>query len=107
MRKAVQIGPDAGRWAGEMIRARGIEGVRVLQGFVSLSRNYPARVINQAGGLAVKGNLFRLRPIRELCKRLNRYEKDEFTAAHPIIRPLSEYQDVIHVLFNTETEERR
>ena len=105
--KALQIGPDAGRWAEEMIRARGIEGVRVLQGFVSLSRNYRASVINQAGRLAVKGNLFRLRPLRELCKRLCRYETGEFTSTHPIIRPLSEYQDVIHFSFNTDKEKRR
>lgn len=107
IKKAVQIGPDAGRWAEEMIRARGIEGVRVLQGFVSLSRKYPASLINQASRLAVKGNLFRLRPLRELCKRMGRYETGEFTTTHPIIRPLSEYQDIVHVLFNTEKEKRR
>ena len=104
--KAGQIGPEAGRWAEAMMSARGIEGVRVLQGFVHLSKNYPASVINHASRVAVTGNLFRLRPLRELCKRLSQDETLEFTATHPIIRPLSEYQDLVHVSSTTKQKER-
>lgn len=107
MRKAGQIGPEAGRWAEAMISARGIEGVRVLQGFVHLSKSYPVPVINHASRVAVAGNLFRLRPLRELCKRLSQDETLEFTAVHPIIRPLSEYQDLADILSTTKEKERK
>lgn len=107
MGKAVQIGPEAGRWAEAMIGARGLEGVRVLQGFVSLSRRFPASIINHASQVAAQGNLFRLRPLRELCKRLNHEDTNTFTSTHPIIRPLSEYQDLFHVSPNKERKERR
>lgn len=103
--KAVQIGPDAGRWAEAMMSERGIEGVRVLQGFVHLPRNYPVPVINHASRVAAASGLFRLRPFRELCKRLNQDESLEFTSVHPVIRPLSEYQDLIHGLSTTKEKE--
>jgi transposase len=107
MGKAVQIGPEAGRWAEAMIGARGLEGVRVLQGFLHLSRRFPASVINHASEVAAQGNLFRLRPLRELCKRLNQEDTNTFTSTHPIIRPLSEYQDLFHVSSTKENEESR
>ena len=37
-----------------MIEARGIEGVRVLQGFLSLSKKHSAEVINQASQAALE-----------------------------------------------------
>ena len=45
--RARRLGDDAGRWATQMIAVRGIPGVRVLQGFLSLAKKYPANVINQ------------------------------------------------------------
>ena len=89
------MGTDADRWARAMLTARGIEGIRVLQGFVTLAKNYPPTVINRASEIALAGGLFRLRPVRELCKRLGHDERSEFTDAHPIIRPLSEYQQLV------------
>jgi transposase len=93
--KASRIGPEADRWARAMISERGIEGIRVLQGFVMLAKKHPANVINRASHVALTGNLFRLRPVRELCKRLSQDDTPEFTTAHPIIRPLSEYQQLV------------
>ena len=94
--RARRLGDDAGRWATQMIAVRGIEGVRVLQGFLSLARKYPANVINQAGNKALESACFRLRPVRQLCQR---YAQDQgelsFDEKHPIIRPLSEYQNLL------------
>ncbi|NIO75969.1 MAG: hypothetical protein GTN69_08835 [Armatimonadetes bacterium] len=107
MKKASRIGRDASRWAEAMIHARGIEGVRVLQGFVHLAKTYPSSVINQASQVAVKGNLFRLRPLKELCKRLEgKQETLTFTHTHPIIRPLSEYQNLIQDASRIKPKER-
>jgi transposase len=102
--KAARIGPDADRWAHAMLEDRGIAGVRVLQGFVGLAGKHPAGVINRASRIALDGGLFRLRPLRELCKRLSADATPEFTAIHPIIRPLSEYQQLVLTL---KPEERR
>jgi transposase len=94
--KARCLGRDAGRWAVEMIATRGIEGVRVLQGFLSLARNYPANVINQASSVALKAGCFRLRPLRQLCRNSAEMQKQlSLDENHPILRPLSEYQRLL------------
>ena len=94
--KAGNLGHDAARWAGAMVAARGIEGVRVLQGFLSLARKHPAEVINRASRVALDTRCFRLRPVRQLCKRYAQNENESsFTDDHPIIRPLAEYQELI------------
>jgi len=94
--KAGKLGPEAGRWAGAMVAARGIEGVRVLQGFLSLAKKHPAQVINQASQVALEACCFRLRPVRQLCQRYAQNENESsFTDDHPIIRPLAEYQQLV------------
>jgi len=94
--RARRLGDDAGRWATQMIAVRGIEGVRVLQGFLSLAKKYPANIVNQAGNHALDACCFRLRPVRQLCKRYAENQKElSFDDDHPIIRPLSEYQNLL------------
>jgi len=95
MAKAERIGPEAGRWARAMLEERGIQGVRVLQGFVGLTRKYSATTINSVSQVALDTRLFRLRPLRELCKRLADRQTPEFMDDHPIIRPLSTYQEIL------------
>jgi hypothetical protein len=95
MAKAERIGPEAARWAQAMLEERGIQGIRVLQGFVGLTRKHSATVINSVSRVALDTRLFRLRPLRELCKRLADREAEEFMDDHPIIRPLSTYQELL------------
>jgi transposase len=99
LRKILGIGDEAGRWAKAMLDNRGIEGVRVLQGFIHLAKKYPARAINLASKTALQADMFRLRPLKELIKRNSEQEQLEFAESHPIIRPLSEYQELITVSF--------
>lgn len=101
--RADRIGPEAGRWARAMMEERGIQGIRVLQGFVGLSRKHSATTINRASRTALEVRLFRLRSLRELCTRLADQETTEFIDNHPIIRPLSMYQ----ALLNHQPNERR
>ena len=82
---------------------RGIQGIRVLQGFVGLTRKHSAATINRASHTALDARLFRLRSLRELCLRLADRETAEFTDSHPIIRPLSAYQEIL----GPKTSERR
>jgi transposase len=99
LRKTFGIGNEAGRWAKAMLDNRGIEGIRVLQGFIHLAKKYPAGAINLASKTALNAGMFRLRPLKELIKRHSEQEKLEFADSHPIIRPLSEYQNLITVSF--------
>ena len=96
--RAIRIGRHAGAWAGTMLKERGIEGVRVLQGFVGLTKKYPAQTINQASKTALSANMFRLRPLRELIKRMDQTELN-FAQEHEIIRPLTDYQRFMTVSF--------
>jgi transposase len=106
LRKTVIIGTEASLWAKAMLDARGIEGVRVLQGFLCLAKKYPARAINQASKTALAAGMFRLRPLRELIRRHSAQQDLEFAESHPIIRPLSEYQHLVTVSFKLPDNER-
>jgi len=101
--KADRIGPESGRWARAMLEERGIQGIRVLQGFVGLTRKHSATTINAASRVALDARLFRLRSLRELSNRLADRETTDFIDNHPIIRPLSAYQEIL----SPETSERR
>jgi len=89
------IGPYSHRWAAAMLEQRGIEGVRVLQGFAALTRKYPASSIERASRLALQTQLFRLRPLRKLITRIETQSELEFAEDHEIIRPLSTYQELL------------
>jgi hypothetical protein len=46
--KVRRLGPQSGRWGEAVLRARGIEGVRVLQGLLSLAKGYPGAALEKA-----------------------------------------------------------
>jgi transposase len=100
LRKTELIGAHTGAWAAQMVYQRGIEGVRVLMGLLSLAKRHPADCIEQACELASTHGAYRLRTIRELIKRQgDRQERFEFIEEHPIIRSLSDYGDLVHTAF--------
>jgi transposase len=101
--RASLIGPQTGRWAEQMLQQRGIEGVRVLLGLLSLSKRHPADTIERACETALSHGAYRLRTLRELIKRQgDRQEQFEFIDEHPIIRSLSDYGDLVHAAFHKE-----
>lgn len=106
LRKTAGIGSEASRWARAMLDNRGIEGVRVLQGFIHLAKKYPARAINRASRTALEAGMFRLRPLKELIRRNSEQAGLEFAESHPIIRPLSEYQELIIESFKQANERK-
>jgi len=94
MNKVRLIGAPSVQWAESMLRERGIEGVRVLHGLVSLGSRHPSAAINQACQIAQSHGAYRLRFIRELIKREGSpQEQFEFIDHHPIIRELADYGD--------------
>ena len=69
LRKAEGIGLHARRWAESMLQQRGLQGVRVLQGLLSLAGRHPTLAVDQACEIAQTHGAYRLRTIRELIKR--------------------------------------
>ena len=98
--KASLIGPQAGRWAEQMVKQRGIAGVRVLMGLLSMAQRHRSEQIEQACAIALTHGAYRLRTIRELIKRQgHRQQQFEFIEEHPLIRSLSDYGELVHTAF--------
>jgi len=102
LHKAERIGTQAGRWSEAMLKARGIEGIRVLQGLVALTHKHDEPSIDRACEIALSHGAFRLRTIRTLIRRdVGRSARQDtlpglapgadFIDEHPIIRSLAEY----------------
>lgn len=105
LNKARLIGMATGRWAEQMIRQRGIEGVRVLMGLLNLAHRHKSESIEQACELASTHGAYRLRTIRELIKRQgDRQEPFEFLDEHPIIRSLTDYGQLVRTAFHEEKQ---
>jgi hypothetical protein len=100
LRKAHVIGSDTGRWAEAMLAQRGIPGVRVLMGLVSLTNKHTDTAVDQACRVAQSHGAYRLRVIRELLKRqAPPQEQFEFITEHPLIRSLADYGQLVHNAF--------
>jgi len=90
------IGRHAAVWSEAVIRVRGIEGVRVLQGLLALTKKHPVAAIEQACATATTYGSYQLRTVRTLIGRqAPQQELFDFMDQHPLIRPLSEYQDLL------------
>jgi transposase len=97
------LGPDCTRWGEAVIASRGIEGVRVLQGLLSLAKSHEVDAIEQACGIALSYDSHRLRTVRTLLKRqASRQEPLPFMEEHALIRPMAEYGQFIHHAFQKE-----
>jgi transposase len=96
LRKASLIGTETDRWAQAMLEQRGIQGVRVLVGLLSLTHRHSDQQIEQACRIARSHGAYRLRVIRKLIKRQAPVQEEfEFTTEHPLIRSLGEYGQLV------------
>jgi len=103
LRQTQRIGPHSSHWSEQMLSVRGIEGVRVLMGLMSLSHRHPCDVIEQACETAATHGAYRLRILRDLIKRqAPKQQQFEFVDHHPIIRSLSEYGALVRESFTKE-----
>jgi transposase len=95
-----RIGPQAARWSEGVIQARGVEGVRVLQGLLSLANRHAAAAIERACEIAHSHGAYRLRTVRQLIDRdAAQQQTIAFTDQHELIRPLSTYDQFVHDAF--------
>ena len=96
-----RLGPHSTRWAEAVVQTRGIEGVRVLQGLLSLSRRHSCDQIERACETAHSYAAYRLRTVRTLIDRDAPKQQIAFTDEHPLIRPLSAYAQFVHDAFQS------
>lgn len=100
LRKAHAIGGEAGRWAETVLQQRGVHGIRVVMGLVSLAQRHRDTEIEQACRVARSHAAWRLRDVRNLLKRqAPPQERFEFTQEHPLIRSLADYGALVHAAF--------
>jgi hypothetical protein len=103
LKKVAHIGPATERWAQAMLQERGIEGVRVLQGLLSLAGRKPYDRIEQACAVALTHGAFRLRTLRALVDRDgDKQHEMAFIEEPPIIRSLSDYGDFVRAALQRE-----
>jgi transposase len=98
-----RLGGQATAWAQAMLANRGIEGVRVLQGLLALSRRHRSQSIDRACGIALSYGAYRLRAVRALIDRdAPKQEPLPFLEEHPLIRSLADYDHLVHTSFHKE-----
>lgn len=96
LRRVEYIGPHAAQWAQSMLQHRGIEGVRVLMGLLSLTNKSSRHSVDEACRIAQGHGAYHLRSLRQLLDHQNAtpiadQQSFEFIQQHPIIRDLSDY----------------
>jgi transposase len=94
LHRVESIGPHATHWAQSMLQNRGIEGVRVLMGLLSLTNKHRRDQIERACQAAQSHGAYRLRSLRQLIDHQNPpsiQQSFEFIEQHPIIRDLGDY----------------
>ena len=102
--RARRIGPQTGQWAANLLKERGIQGMRTLVGLLAMTRKHQSRSIEEACRLAVTHGAYRLKAIRRLMECGSEQEQIEFIDEHPLIRNMSVYGQMVS--FGEETERR-
>jgi transposase len=98
-----RLGTYSTLWSEAVIAVRGIEGVRVLQGLLSLARRYPGAAIERACEVAAAAGSYHLRTIRTLLQRhALQQQQFDFMTEHPLIRDLADYGQFVHTSFQKE-----
>jgi hypothetical protein len=103
--KVRRIGSCSTRWAEAVIRERGVEGVRVLQGLLNLAKRHPGGALERACDVASSYGAYRLRTVRTLLTRSAAGpEPQPFLEEHPLIRDLADYGQFVHDASPKEVE---
>lgn len=103
LRRSALLGTHVEQWARQMLEARGIAGVRVLLGLLSLAGSHCPDQIDQACAVALTHGAVRLKTIRQLLHRGGPVQQQfAFLDEHPIIRPLADYESIVQSALGTE-----
>jgi transposase len=96
------IGRHSGDWAEAMMKQRGVQGLRVLQGFLQLAARHAPINVEAASQLALTHGVWRLHELKSLLRTPTEQNQFEFVQAHPLIRDLSHYQALMPDCFASE-----
>jgi transposase len=100
-----RLGPQSSRWAEEVIQQRGIAGVRVVQGLLSLAKRHSAAALEKACSIAVSYQSYRLRTVRTLLQRPGAQQEElPFLEEHPLIRQLADYDQLVQQALHPEAQ---
>lgn len=102
--RAHRIGSQTALWAKTVLQERGVQGIRVVQGLLSLVKRHSASQLERACELAISHGAYRLKVLRHLLAHPTRQENFEFMETHPLIRDLADYGEFIQVHFRKETK---
>lgn len=94
LKELALVGNGVKDWSEAMLQARGVEGIRVLQGLKALASKHDATALDKACATAMTYGALRLKSIRKLLAtscEVKRQTQFEFLEEHPVIRPLSDY----------------
>ena len=90
-----RIGSQSRAWAEAVLKNRGIEGVRVLMGLISLGNQQSRQAVERACEVALGHGAYHLRSLRQLIKHSGSsaavQQTFAFASEHPIIRPVADY----------------
>jgi transposase len=100
LKRARLIGPQSEDWARAMLEARGVQGLRVVLGLLSLTKKHSAGQIEQACKEGLAQSAFRLRELRALMQSEHHQEQFDFMQDHPLIRSMDDYGRRIPVRFH-------
>lgn len=104
--QAELVGPHCAAWARAVLKNRGVQGLRVLQGLLGLVGRHSAGAIEDACRTAVEHHAFRLAELRRLLKLAANEEPPGFLDRHPLIRDLSAYGELAAFPEPTKKESR-
>jgi len=94
--RARRLGPGCARWADAVAERRGVSGFRVLAGLCRLAERHSIGALDAACARAAANDSFRLRELRALLETRGPVQvQTSFIDEHPIIRPLSLYDELI------------
>ena len=100
--QAARIGPQTGLWARTVMEERGIAGMRVINGLLSIAKKSTPSRMEVACGQALSHGSYRLKTLRKLLTEPVKQENFEFMDEHPLIRQMSEYTEFVNVTLRKE-----
>jgi transposase len=92
LQKVRLIGPQSARWAEGALSEHGVQGMRIIQGLLSLTQKYESQHIERAAETAHQNGSFRCRTLKRLLEHGGAQQQTmEFMDEHPVIRSILEY----------------
>jgi hypothetical protein len=100
--RARLLGVHSATWAEAMMKERGLQGIRALQGFLQLAAKHAPANVEAAAELALAHGAWHLHDLKSLLQNPATQDHFEFAQQHPLIRELSHYQALVPDCFSVE-----